>query len=100
MAESGGRTVVGTFNTAFLNNAPRGSAELWSSDDNINWKQISLPVDFGFWNYGLRTLTVANNRLYVGTASNAISPDLITAPILIAPGTEVWSIALNELLKL
>jgi len=100
MAEYGGRTVVGTFSTAFLSNAPRGSAELWSSDDNTNWKQISLPVDFGFWNYGLRTLTVANNRLYMGTASNAISPDLITAPIAIAPGTEVWSIALSELLKL
>lgn len=95
MAELNGRTFVGTFNTGFLSQLPRGSAELWYSDDSINWQQMALPVDFGFWNYGIRTMTFANKQLYLGTASNVVAPDLITQPVPLSPGAEVWSIKAN-----
>ena len=53
---------------------------------------MALPLDFGFWNYGIRTMTLANKQLYLGTASNIVAPDLITQPVPLSPGAEVWSI--------
>lgn len=95
MAEVNGRTFVGTFNTGFFDRLPRGAGELWYSDDSVNWQQMALPLDFGFWNYGLRTMVVANKQLFVGTASAIIAPDLIAQPVPLAPGAEVWTIGVN-----
>jgi hypothetical protein len=96
MAEYDGRTYVGTFNTGFLDNAPRGSAELWYSDDTTNWRQVPLPLGFGFWNYGIRTMLVSDKRLYLGTASNIIAPDLLIPLLPLSPGAEVWSVDVDK----
>lgn len=92
MAEINGRMFVGTFNQDFLSNLPRGEAELWYSDDSINWQQMALPLDWGLWNYGIRTMEVGNKMLFLGAATNMIAPDLITKPVPLSPGTEVWTI--------
>jgi hypothetical protein len=92
MAEINGRMFVGTFNQDFLSNLPRGEAELWYSDDSINWQQMALPLDWGLWNYGIRTMEVGNKMLFLGSATNMIAPDLITKPVPLSPGTEVWTI--------
>jgi hypothetical protein len=92
MAEINGRVFVGTFNQDFLTNLPRGEAELWYSDDSINWQQMALPLDWGPWNYGIRTMEVGNKMLFLGAASNMVAPDLITKPVPLSPGTEVWTI--------
>lgn len=96
MAEYDGRTYVGTFSTGFLDNAPRGSAELWYSDDTTSWRQVPLPLGFGFWNYGIRTMLVSDKRLYLGTASNIIAPDLAIPLLPLSPGAEVWSVDVNK----
>lgn len=95
IAEINGRTFLGTFNTGIFNRLPRGSAELWYSDDLSNWQQMALPLDFGYWNYGIRTMVTANKQLYLGTASAIVAPDLVAEPIPLTPGTEVWSIRAN-----
>jgi len=92
MAEINGRMFVGTFNQDFLSNLPRGEAELWYSDDSTNWQQMALPLDWGLWNYGIRTMEVGNKMLFLGAASNMVAPDLITKPVPLSPGTEVWTI--------
>ena len=53
---------------------------------------MALPLDWGLWNYGIRELEVADKMLFLGTASNMIAPDLITKPVPLSPGTEVWTI--------
>jgi hypothetical protein len=92
MAEINGRMFVGTFNQDFLTNLPRGGAELWYSDDSVHWQQMALPLDWGPWNYGIRTMEVGNKMLFLGAASNMAAPDLITRPVPLSPGTEVWTI--------
>ena len=92
MAEINGRMFVGTFNQDFLSTLPRGEAELWYSDDSSNWQQMALPLDWGLWNYGIRTMEVGNKMLFLGAASNMAAPDLITKPVPLSPGTEVWTI--------
>jgi hypothetical protein len=92
MAEINGRMFVGTFNQNFLTTLPRGDAELWYSDDSINWQQMAMPLDWGLWNYGIRTMEVGNKMLFLGAASNMVAPDLITKPVPLSPGTEIWTI--------
>lgn len=92
MIEVNGRILVGTFNQDFLTTLPRGSAELWYSDDSTNWQQMALPLDWGLWNYGIRTMEVGNKMLFLGSASNMIAPDLISQPVPLSPGAEVWAI--------
>jgi hypothetical protein len=94
MAEINGRVFVGTFNQdmSFTSDAlPRGVAELWYSDDSINWQQMAMPLDRGLWNYGIRTMEVGNKLLFLGSASNMVAPDLITQPFPLSPGAEVWT---------
>ena len=92
MAEINGRIFLGTFDDNFLTSLPRGSAELWYSDDGENWQQMALPLDWGLWNYGIRVMDVGNRMLFLGSASNMIAPDLISQPIPLSPGAEVWTI--------
>lgn len=75
MQEFNGKLYLGTFNSGLyggrLGPVPLdGRAELWESKDGLHW---DLLMDDGFgspFNYGIRSMTVANNRLYFGTASN------------------------------
>ncbi|MEN9728348.1 MAG: hypothetical protein RL434_2714, partial [Pseudomonadota bacterium] len=94
MAEVNGRTFLGTFNKDFFVTLPRGSSELWYTDNGQDWQQHALPLNWGLWNYGIRTLEFANKMLYLGTASNVVAPDLQLLPdgSVLSPGTEVWSI--------
>jgi hypothetical protein len=94
MAEINGRTFIGTFNQDFLVTVPRGSSELWYSDDGRNWQQMALPLDWGLWNYGIREMEVANKMLFLGTASNMIAPGLTVLGdgTFLSPGAEVWTI--------
>jgi hypothetical protein len=94
MAEVNGRTFLGTFNKDFFVTLPRGSSELWYTDNGQDWLQHALPLNWGLWNYGIRTMEFANKMLYLGTASNIVAPDLQLLPdgTVLSPGTEVWSI--------
>jgi hypothetical protein len=90
MKEVNGRIFVGTFNQDFFGAVPLGSSELWYTDDSFNTKyKMDLPSDWGPWNYGIRTMEVGNNMLFLGSASNMVAPDLF-APL--NPGAEVWNI--------
>jgi hypothetical protein len=99
MAELNGRIFLGTFNSDMLNPEilPRGSAELWASDNGgVNWKQLPTPLSFSPLNYGFRTMEVSHGKLYLGTASNMLAPDVISEipnlPNLfgIGAGAQVW----------
>jgi hypothetical protein len=94
MAEVNGRVFVGTFNQDFGDALPRGSAELWTSDNDVDWRQMALPVGFGPWNYGIRTMDVGNKSLFLGTASNMIAPDftVLGDGTALSPGAEVWTL--------
>jgi len=100
MNEYLGRIYLGTFSEDVFGVLPRGSAELFYSDDAVSWQQKAMPVSFGLWNYGIRTIEKGTDgRLYFGTASAIIAPDFtpaggdFLAPL--TPGTEVWSIKSN-----
>jgi hypothetical protein len=95
IAELNGRVFVGTFNQGFGGvTLPRGTAELWFSDDDTNWRQMPLPVDFGLWNYGIRTMDVGKRTLFLGTASVIVAPDLtlLDEQTFLSPGTEIWAL--------
>ena len=96
MAEVNGRVFVGTFNQDMdmLAGLPRGISELWYSDDSTTWQQMALPLDWGLWNYGIRNMETGNSNklLFLGSASNMVAPDLVTRPVPLGPGTEVWTI--------
>lgn len=98
MQEFEGKIYLGTFNTNLFGNAiPRGSAELWVSDDEgENWQQQPMPLRWSLLNYGIRTMAVGDGELFMGSASNMLAPDLLTEiPGLpgildIGAGAEVW----------
>lgn len=97
--ELNGRVFVGTFNSDFFAVLPRGSSELWYTDDLVNWQQQSLPVNWGLWNYGIRTMEIGNKQFFFGTASNVIAPDILRdgavlppGETYLSPGAEVWTI--------
>jgi hypothetical protein len=98
MEEHENKLYLGTFNTELLSNAvPRGSAELWmSEDDGITWQQQPMPLRFSLLNYGIRTMAVGDGELFMGSASNMLAPDLLAeipqlpGIINIGAGAEVW----------
>ena len=63
---------------------------------------MALPLQFGLWNYGIHTMEVGSGRLFLGSASNMIAPDLVPkdAPSwlrkLLTPGAEVWTIRTKD----
>lgn len=81
MEEFDNKIFLGTFNTNFFGNAvPRGSAELWMSDDDgITWQQQPMPLRWSLLNYGIRTMAVGDGELFMGSASNMLAPDLLSA---------------------
>lgn len=92
MAEFNGRLYLGTFNQDFTANPTSASAQLWYSDNKIDWQKAALPKNFGPLNYGIRNLELGNNQIFLGTASNMLAPDLIAGFESFQPGAEVWSI--------
>lgn len=75
---------VGTFNSRYklIGNAGVG-CQLWRTNDGKEWEKVILPNGDGFGNsknYGVRTMTVYNNELYIGTAAN----------LLHNTGCEIW----------
>lgn len=81
---------VGTYNSCyrFLHNAGMG-CQLWRTSTGRNWSKVDLPTGIegvyqdGFGkpeNYGIRTMIVYNDELYVGTATN----------LLLDKGFEIW----------
>ena len=77
---------LGTFNDGLFGGllAPvpvplDGRAQLWASEDGVNWAAV---VEDGFgapFTYGIRNMLVSDRRLFVGTASNFFVPDLATS---------------------
>jgi len=67
---------AGTFNSYYRFVGREGmGCQLWSTSDGTSWKKMSLPNGDGYGdkeNYGIRTMVVYNDELYVGTASNII----------------------------
>ena len=92
MAEYNGRLYLGTFNQGFTSNISTASAQLWYSDNKVDWKKAALPKNFGPLNYGIRNLEVGNNQLFLGTASNMLAPDVVSDFDLFQPGAEVWTL--------
>ena len=92
MAEFNGRLYLGTFNQNFSTLPLSASAQLWYSDNRIDWLKANLPKDFGPTNYGLRTLEVAGGQLFLGTASNMLAPDSLPGLEPYKPGAEVWTL--------
>lgn len=81
---------VGTFNSCykFFSNKGMG-CQLWRTSSGENWTKVDLPSGFegvyqdGFGdpeNYGIRTMAVYNDELYVGTAANLVLDN----------GFEIW----------
>lgn len=75
---------AGTFNSndRFIGDLGMG-CQLWRTNNGINWEKVALPKGDGFGekeNYGIRTMAVYNNELYVGTAAN----------LLYDNGFEIW----------
>jgi len=70
---------MGTFNTNLLNAfTPEPRAQLLYTQDGNNWETL---VDDGFgssFTYGVRTMMVSDDRLYIGTASNAMVYDPVS----------------------
>jgi hypothetical protein len=57
--------------------------QLWRTYDGREWDKVILPNGDGFGNsknYGIRTMAVYNDELYIGTASN----------LLHNSGLEIW----------
>jgi hypothetical protein len=81
---------AGTFNSCyrFFSNGGMG-CQLWRTSCGKNWTKVDLPTGIdgvyqdGFGdpgNYGIRTMVVYNDELYVGTAANLIEDK----------GCEIW----------
>jgi len=81
---------VGTYNSCyrFLRDTGMG-CQLWRTKSGTNWTKVDLPTgkegiyQDGFGepeNYGIRTMIVYNDELYVGTATN----------LLYDKGFEIW----------
>jgi len=47
MAEFNGRLYLGTFNQDFTSDPTNASAQLWYSDNQLNWQKATLPKNFG-----------------------------------------------------
>ena len=94
MSEVNGRLVIGTFNPDDQNGTARGSAELWYSDDGINWVQYPLPIGWSLVGYGVRDLVTGDDgkTLFLLSATNMIAPELGDAANPLAAGLEVWAI--------
>jgi hypothetical protein len=75
---------AGTFNSLDKYNGNLGmGCQLWRTKDGIDWEKVDLPNGDGFGekeNYGIRTMAVYNDELYVGTAAN----------LLLDKGFEIW----------
>lgn len=97
MAELNGRVFLGTFNKDFFSELPRGSAEFWYTDGGAAWRQMALPLDWGPWNYGIRSMETGKGQLFLGSASNMVAPDLTLTNefVPLSPGTEVWTVRTN-----
>ncbi len=87
MTEYCGRLFLGTFNTGLweadtlaLPPLDQGG-QLWKSDNGTAWDQVEANGFGDSLNTGMESMTVANQRLYVGTASN----------LFLGPGTEIWA---------
>lgn len=77
---------VGTFNSKTV--GPYAGAQVWRTADGTSWSKIALPGGDGFGeseNYGIRSLKVYNDELYVGTAASAFQPPVGTIQAL-----EIW----------
>ncbi|MFV8816491.1 hypothetical protein [Haliea sp. E17] len=95
MSEQNGRLLVGTFNPSTLPTLPKGSAELWTSDDGVNFFQYPMPLDWSLLGYGIRDIVECDN----GKATCLLSATLMPAASLLGiegsplrPGLEVWKI--------
>lgn len=78
-----GKLWLGTFNSGLYGGiyAPLplpldGRAQLWESADGLHWHLVNGDGFGSRFTYGFRTLTVANDRLFLGTASNFLIPAL------------------------
>lgn len=81
---------VGTFNSCYrLVSSVGMGCQLWRTSTGRNWTKLDLPTGIegvyldGFGkpeNYGIRTMIVYNDELYIGTATN----------LLLDKGFEIW----------
>ena len=75
---------AGTFNSRYRLYTDIGmGCQLWRTSDGLTWEKVNLPYGNGFGeklNYGIRTMAVYKNELFVGTAAN----------MLYDKGCEIW----------
>ena len=95
--EINGRVFVGTFNPNVLPEFPR-SAELWYSDDGVNWTQYPMPIGWSVLGYGIRNMVIGDRArsLFLLSATNMVAPDLVPFDNPLRAGLEVWQIRDNK----
>jgi hypothetical protein len=88
------RACVGTFNPATITEIPRGTAELYCSDDGVNWRQYPMPIGWSVLGYGIRNIVVGDGgkTMFVLSATNLLAPDLVDFDNPLRAGLEVWAI--------
>jgi hypothetical protein len=101
MAELDGRLFAGTFNPVTITEIPRGTAELWYSDDGANWFQYPMPIGWSLLGYGIRDLVSCDNgkALCLLSATNMVAPDLVDFENPLSAGLEVWTIRDTKIVK-
>jgi hypothetical protein len=89
-----GRMFVGTFNPATITEIPRGTAELWYSDDGVNWTQYPMPIGWSLLGYGIRDMLLGDHgrSLFLLSATNMVAPNLVDFDNPLQAGLEVWQI--------
>jgi len=94
MAEIDGRLVAGTFNPATITEIPRGTAELWYSDDGMDWFQYPMPIGWSLLGYGIRDLVTGDSgkTLFLLSATNMVAPDIVEFDNPLSAGLQVWAI--------
>jgi len=79
---------IGTFNTNSVFSMDNSGCQLWRSSEGINWEKVSFPGGNGFGepeNYGVRSMAVYQDDLYIATATDAYQPNGLNVQ-----GCEIW----------
>jgi len=79
---------IGTFNTNSVFGFENSGCQLWRTLDGLSWEKVDCPGGDGFGepeNYGIRSMAVYHNELYVASATDAYQPNGLNVQ-----GCEIW----------
>ena len=96
------RIFIGTFNPATMTEIPRGTAELWYSDDGgVTWFQYPMPLEWPLQQYGIRNMVECDGGKYLCLlgASNMLGPRVDEPNSPLRSGATVWRIHKNKVVS-